>query len=766
MPAADSLLKKFRNFREHTLQEKVYLHLDNGFYIAGEQIYVSAYLVDGAFHKPLVLSKVIYVELLDQTNKAIAHAKIEMKGGRGNGIIAIPAIADSGPYVVRAYTHWMKNFSADFFYQQSVSIVNPFKQLERAEVKNEKEILVNFFPEGGNLIANLSNKVAFKITDHSGHGLAWKGFLTEKGGADTIVRFSPLRYGLGSFVFKPGVGKQYAAYIIDPEGKTRSYDLPRVYPSGYRMQVTENESTVRVEVAAANPGESTADVYLFAHARNIIENAERKSMTNGVVVFELDKKTLREGISHLTLFDAQFQPQCQRLFFKPVTNLLSISMTRKASIRTREKFEFRIHTQETGGNGMQANLSIAVYRADSLAVVNDDGIAEYLWLTSDLKGFIEDPSYYFRSNSDREMSDLLMLTHGWSRFRWNDVLAGTPTLTFLPEYAGHMISVGVQKSNGESAAPRLIWLSSPDRVVKTHTGIVNTKGEAHFQTYGLYGARSLIIQSSILGEDLKFTLSSPFSTSFSSFTNREFNISRKNRSALMQRSVAMQTRPLYDRELIPRTTNSKDTLPFYGNADNRYRLDDYTRFPVLEEVLREYVPNVRVRKRNDGFHFIVNNENTGGLFSEDPLILLDGVPVSATQILSYNPLNIQRLDVMTHRYFFGSASASGIVSFVTYKGDLNQMQIDPSAFQINYQGLQQQAEYFTPIYETTKQKTSPVPDLRYLQYWNGSALTNKNGTYSTSFYTSDVKGKYVIVVEGLSSDGKAGRTVETFEVVE
>jgi hypothetical protein len=760
----DSLLYKFRNFREHTLQEKVYLHVDNGFYIAGEQMYFSAYVLDGAFHKPLSLSKVVYVELIDQSNKVIAHAKLEMIDGRGNGVIAIPTSAESGPHVIRAYTHWMKNFSPDLFFHRPISVVNTFKQLERPVVRKGKEILVNFFPEGGNLVAGVKNKIAFKITERNGYGLVLKGFLTAKDSRDTILRFSPTRFGMGSFVLKPDVAKQYTAHVIDAEGKIFSYDLPKIYQSGYRMQLTENESVVRVEVASANFSETGRDVYLFVHARNIIEKVERKLVANGMTIFEIDKKTLREGISHLTVFDWQLQPQCQRLFFKPVESIMSIKVAHRPKVGTREQFHIQLNSQDQDGKNLLADVSVAVYRLDSLAVVPSDGIAEYVWLKSDLNGFIEDPDHYFKNSTDNETRDLLMLTHGWSRFKWEELLSAPPSLTYLPEYAGHLITGSVKRSNGAPGNSRLTWLASPDKTIKPHSAIVNSNGEVQFQTNGLYGTRRLIIQPSAEDEDFNFTLVSPLSTAFATFANGEFNIDRANRSALLRRSVAMQARPLYKKELVSRTTIPMDTLPFYGKPDASYKLDDYTRFPNIDEVLREYVPAVRVRKRNDGFHFYVNNENNSDVFPEDPLILLDGVPVTAARILEYNPLNVQRLDVVARRHFLSAASTAGIVSFVTYRGDFNQMQLGPSTFQVDYQGLQQRSEYFTPVYETAKQKSSPAPDLRYLVYWNASAKTNRNGLYSTQFYTSDVKGKYVIVVEGISHDGKVGRTVSTFEV--
>jgi hypothetical protein len=114
-----------------------------------------------------------------------------------------------------------------------------------------------------------------------------------------------------------------------------------------------------------------------------------------------------------------------------------------------------------------------------------------------------------------------------------------------------------------------------------------------------------------------------------------------------------------------------DTIPFYGVPDKRYLLDDYTRFPTMEEVLVEYVPEVKLMKSRNEVHFEVMNIPYKNYFESNPLVLLDGVPVfDLKKLMALDPLKIKKLDVIARKYYYGSLSCNGIVSFTSYEGDL------------------------------------------------------------------------------------------------
>ncbi len=192
--AADSVVHKFDSYRKHVLQEKLYVHIDRSFYITGEIAWLKVYVTDASFHKPLDVSKVAYVELLDKNNRAVLQAKIGLTNGTGSGSFFLPATLGSGNYRLRAYTNWMKNFSTDLYFDQTITLINPFTG-GSPDISSPPAISysVQFFPEGGHLVADVRSKVAFRVESSTGTGANLAGAVLNNTG-DTVVTFKPERF--------------------------------------------------------------------------------------------------------------------------------------------------------------------------------------------------------------------------------------------------------------------------------------------------------------------------------------------------------------------------------------------------------------------------------------------------------------------------------------------------------------------------------------------------------------------------------------------
>lgn len=202
-----------------------------------------------------------------------------------------------------------------------------------------------------------------------------------------------------------------------------------------------------------------------------------------------------------------------------------------------------------------------------------------------------------------------------------------------------------------------------------------------------------------------------------------------------------------------------DTLNFYGKPGFKYMLEDYTRFPTMEEVLREYVREVNVRKRKDNFTLtIITKDEAGNTTVKEPVVLLDGVPQfdNGNKITHYDPLKVQKLEGVQERYFLGPVSFDGIASFSTYTGDLEGFRLDTTTTVLDYDALQMKREFYSPVYETTQEYASRLPDFRSLLYWSPDIKTESMGKKEISFYTSDVTGKYAVVLQGISKSGRSG----------
>ncbi len=309
--------------RQKAVQEKLFLHTDKEFYVAGEILWFKIYYTDGSYHKPMALSKVVYAEILNEKNEAVLQATIAMEPGHGNGSFYLPTTLATGNYSIRAYTRWMKNFDEGYFFEKKITIVNTLKNPEPAKPEDTVGRSINFFPEGGNLVAGIQSRIGFEITDGHGAANTSHGYILDKSG-DTVIAFSPLKFGIGSFDFTPEEGNTYKTVITFPDGKVVNKALPEIFKAGYVMRLTEKNNEhieIIIKSKKGSPQQNNEQVLLISHTRQIQSFAEIKSMNDGdSVVFLVDKKKIGKGITHFTIFNGNNKPVCERLYFmKPVT---------------------------------------------------------------------------------------------------------------------------------------------------------------------------------------------------------------------------------------------------------------------------------------------------------------------------------------------------------------------------------------------------------------------------------------------------------------
>ena len=205
---------------------------------------------------------------------------------------------------------------------------------------------------------------------------------------------------------------------------------------------------------------------------------------------------------------------------------------------------------------------------------------------------------------------------------------------------------------------------------------------------------------------------------------------------------------------------------FFGRPDLHFNLDDYTRFATLDEIIREYVDNVRVRLGSGHAYFRVRNALFNLFFDDDPLLLIDGVPVfNGDKMIVTDPVKIEKIDVVSHKYFFGPSISDGIVSFSSYDGDLAGYELDPNAIAVQYNGLEQKREFYTPVYAGDAKGQTTIPDFRNQLLWAPDITTDAAGNRQIPLNTSDLTGKFALIVQGITREGLAGYSVMTFTVV-
>jgi hypothetical protein len=673
----------------------------------------------------------------------------------------------TGNYKIRAYTSWMKNYGADCFFEKAITVINPQKRSEENKFTGRELYDVGFFPEGGNLVNGLESKVGFKVNNRFGKGVPFEGLLLTSQG-DTIAHFKPARFGMGSFIFTPWTGTQYKALIKLPDGQQQIIMLPAAKETGYNMRLERAaHGEIQIKVQSTEPANGYP-VFLFVHTRYTVKKVLSSILEKGETDFSIPDSALGDGISQLTVFNSAQQAVCERLYFKkPLQKIQITASTDQVAAGMRKKIVVGIGSVKESGEAVSSNMSMAVYKIDSLITTDECSISNYLLMSGDVTGTIESPGYYFSDNADEVAADNLMLTQGWRKFKWSQTAENKkPSFQYLPEVYGHIITGKIVPLRAGLPLKEIAaYLTVPGVITQFQTAITDSIGNIKFDMKNLYSDGDMIVQTNNEKDSgYRFEIDTPFMNIYSAKKMADFSYTNAN-DAVLKRYISTQVQNAYLYSQLNGSAPLPDTTAFYSRPNASYLLDNYVRFTTLEEVFREYVMEVNVRKPGGKFSLPVMNAGGQAYFLTQPLVLLDGLPVfNIDKIMSYDPLKIRKLDVLTSKYFLRDNSFTGIINLTTYKGDLDGFEIDPRATIINYEGLQLQREFYSPVYATSAQQQSRMPDFRSLLFWSPELKTDLKGNLQTSFYTSDVKGKYAIVIEGLSIDGRLGEQTIYFDV--
>ena len=780
--AFKQIQQKFETFSKNSAQEKIYVHTDKNYYLAGEIIWFKLYYLDAATHKEIDLSKVAYVEILDRAFKPVLQAKISLTSDGGSGSLYLPLTLNSDNYILRAYTTWMKNSGPSVFFEKLIRVVNTVKPPDGSRRLEPGSAAAIFFPEGGNMVDGIETKMAFRIIGENGKGIDAAGVITKENG-DTVVKFSSYKFGIGSFTFKPATNQEYKATIALPGGKSLTSLLPTVYENGYVMNVTDNNDGRIKIMIRINKDESKGSgekVFVLMHNRQVLKAAETGFVNNAnELVFQMEKNKLGEGISQVTLFNKDGRPVCERLVFvRPSGQTIRTINTDKGAYGKREEVNLSIDG-DTSKKLSSLNYSVAVYQIDSLEKFDYDDIVSYLWLRSELRGEVESPGYYFaEGKNDIEAMDNLLLTHGWRRFKWETILsAGSFAPKYTPEKNGHLVTARVIKADDKSPAKGVdCFLSSPGYPFVFCIAKTDDRGIVQFDAKKYFGPGEVVVQA---GRDsvkrYQVDILTPFAEEHNDTRVPPFILDKRSENDLLDKSIAMQAQNIYLADSIRKFDPPAlaDTLPFFGKAEFTYPLDEYKRFTTMEEVLREYVTPINVVLRDGQLYMTMYDELyakmygdvSQAIYRDKILVLLDGVPLmNYNSIFSYDPFKVKKLEVVPRRFLMGGINFNGVASFETYQGRFDGFDLTPGLVAVDYEGLQLQREFYSPAYESISDKEKRIPDFRTTLFWAADVREQMSGNSHLKFFTSDLPGKYLVVMQGITENGEAVSATRSFTV--
>ncbi len=437
------------HFNRQFAQEKVYLHFDNTAYFQSETIWFSATVLDATTGN-VADSKVLYVELLSPTGVVLRQQKLQVVDGRCHGSLPlIDASVEeanekrgvmgypSGYYEVRAYTRTMLNFDAHGCFSRVFPVYkapekegdysNPemevynAKGIERPETEELKALNIDFLPEAGHLIAGVRNRIAFKATDRHGQGINITSMTTSDG---TEIPLSPQHRGMGSFLYTPT--ERRAKVKVQHEGKTYTFALPNAESEGYALRLTPRaDRTLQVSIATLHPDATRLLGYTMTR-QGKCELIDTLTMHATTFSRTINTPKLPTGVYQFSLFDAGGTLYATRMLFvnNGVATVPVTVTTNKESYGPFEQVKLRLQVEEEGNH----HLSLSVRDAADYGTGYSDDLRTYMLLSSELKGYIENPAYYFESDDEehRKALDQLMLVQGWSRYDWMKMSGNTP----------------------------------------------------------------------------------------------------------------------------------------------------------------------------------------------------------------------------------------------------------------------------------------------------------------------------------------------------
>lgn len=868
----DLLLERMKEFNQKYPQEKVHLHFDKPYYAIGDHIWFKAYLYNSTTQEPSDISKILYVELINERDSIKQQLKLPVQAGSTWGNFSLPDTLTEGNYRIRAYTQWMRNTGPEFFFDKTIKIGyswtnqvstnttysyskenngekvaasitfkdkdgNPYAgndvryevQMEsknvlkgKATTNNQGEISlsflnsqpdlqkkgriiatitlpedkkitreipikvtsrsvdVQFFPESGNLVAGLPTKIAVKSVNSSGLGENISGVIIDENGLE-VNRFETKHLGMGSFVINPQEGIRYRAKVQFADGSEKEINLPVTQSSGYGMNVINTDKdklTIKVMRSANLTG--PVKLRLVGQHNGNVLFSPTVTIADQLATINIPKKDLLEGILQLSLFSETDQPIAERLAFiyNPSDRATVQLSTEKTVYAKREKVSVQLNST-FNGSPVPGMFSVSVTNNNAVKPEpeTESNILSNLLLTEDLIGYIERPNYYFIEEGPEVVKNMdnLMLTQGWRRILWKNVINNTPPIIrFQPEkslgfsgvvtnYSGKpapnskvtLLSTAsgffsldtLTDAQGRFNFDRLVFLDDPKFILQARTD----KGKKRLDIKMDVVPGQIVTKSKNTG-DIEVNVNEAIS-GYLKQSNDYFNDQSKR--GLLQKT--MQLKEVKITQQKEQAKNSQN-LNGAGRADAIITAEQLSNCVTLSMCLQGRVAGLTIL---NGKAYLMR---AGG---RAPMaIVLDGMQIEDGNLDDINVNDIETVEVLKtigNTAIYGSRGASGILVITTKRGVGNYSNtITPGLIVFSPKGYTIPKEFYSPKYDVAEAKNGP--DLRSTVYWGPQLLTVAEGKTSFTFFNTDQPGTYRVVLEGMDLMGHLARTVYTYEV--
>ena len=764
-------------------QEKIYLQLDRPYYNTGETIWFKAYIT--GVSSPLVNSKTMYAELINDNGTVLQRKTMPVLQAGAASFFELADSVYNSKLFIRAYTLWMTNFDSSLLYLKPVTVINAKPAAKKAPVA--KKFTLTLFPEGGDLVDNISAVVAFKTNDQDGIPFPVSGTITDSKGKP-VTKFTAVHDGMGFFTITPVPGEKYKAIWKDKTGAAHETALPDAKPTGITLHVTNKSGELTYTITRPEAADDVFKSYFVMaqmHEQTMYGakiNMQRKTQVTAPIVTD----SMPDGILQLTVFNAAQVPVAERLVFINNNNYY-FATDLHAVEKNMSPHGKTVLQIDVGGNYL-SNLSIAVTDAGFDAVGdNKDNIFSELMLSSDLKGYVYNSSYYFSSEEDsvKEHLDLVMMTNGWRRFKWEDMLTNKwPALKSLPD---NYLAI-----NGS-----IYGLSKVQLRNRSITGILKTPGsnassffnmpvtdDGKFRTDGFYFFDTVQFHYQINNDKEKIltsTASFAFDNglvkagpAFNSLLASIYGSAKPDSSLLLK---GIQQSGLYKSQidmqkskLLQAVVVTSKQKPLSEKLDEQYasglfKSGDAKIFATDDDPFAKSAMSILDYLRGKVAGLQINT--TGGQPTitrrgSNTSLFLNEMSADIDQLQSTPMSDVAMIKVFDPPFFGATGGgAGGAVAVYTKRGAANNANIKGlnSVILNGYSALKQ---FYMPDYDKTN--GVDVKDYRTTLYWNPFLLMDaKKRRITIPVFNSDNCKKMRVIIEGINENGQLTREEKVFE---
>ena len=819
IPPAKVIFQQYMNqaqtFANNFPREKAYLHFDNTSYYVGDTIWFKAYVTLAEQQIFSQISRPLYVELVDQTGHIADKQIIKLTQGEGNGQFVLPRSMLSGYYEVRAYTRWMLAFNEPQYFsrtfpiyqlansdklERSITTYELSSSMENRPSETKEKLSVRFFPEGGQLVEGVTSQVAFKAESKDEGNIELSGTIYTKEGAE-ISSFETLHDGMGHFKYTPSA--QPAVAKVDFQGKKYELTLPQALPNGYVLSTVNNAGALLVKVScnAATPQDTLA-VFISHQGRPYVHQLI-SCRADAPQEFILPTRKLPAGVLQVSLINRAGNTLCERFVFSNPRAPLQLSAEGLKEVYTPyAPIRCELQVKNAKGEPISGDVSVSIrdaVRSDYLEY--DNNIFTDLLLTSDLKGYIHQPGYYFASPSPRKQTelDILLMVHGWRKYDMSQAISTAPfTPLQLPE--AQLVLNGQVKSTILKNKLKDIALSvivKKDDQFITGGTVTDENGRFTIPVEDFEGTTEAVIQTRKVGKernkDASILIDRNFSPAPRAYGYKELHPEWKDLTHWQQKAenfdslymdsirkveglyvldeVEIKSKRRQGNNMATKI-NEKSIDAYYDVRRSVDLLRDngkiVTTIPELMEKLSPqfdwdrsndkltyrqkpicYIMDNHILSETetqmmltevDGLASIIISKGTGGIDDE----IIQNTKMS--EVTDSTGVDISKLDKYSVFYLIP----------LPRRDVLNKSQTAVlGTRQTVIQGYTHALEYYSPAYPTKELYMDKV-DKRRTLYWNPSVRTDENGKAVIECYNNQYSTPVIIQAETMSKDGQIG----------